>query len=512
MRKRESTGTFNAVPLLFTTLVISICSIVYELIIGSLSSYLLGDSVTQFSITIGLFLFSMGIGSYLSKYISRNLFDYFAAIEIGIGILGGFSSLMLFFFYIYSSIYPLAMYVCILLIGLLVGLEIPLLVRIIQENQQSLKNSIANLFAFDYIGGLIGSIVFPVLLLPKLGYITVAFFTGLLNLAAAALIVFNYRERLSRFRLFRNIACICLLVVFLFMMFGQQITTALEGGLYKDQIIYTRQTMYQKIVLTKHKDDLRLFLDGNLQFSSIDEYRYHEALVHVPMAVAPHAQKVLLLGAGDGLAARELLKYESITNITLVDIDQQLLDLCMENPLIRGLNEDSLKNPKVTLVAQDAFVYLQETDTVYDVIIADLPDPNNEALNKLYTTAFYRLCKSRLAQDGIFVTQSSSPFFTGRAFWCINKTLAQEFYTVVPYHLYVPTFGDWGFNLASNTPITPEQITLPKTAGLRYLTAENFDALFFFGQDEKKDMEQLEVNQLLKPTLINYYIEDTLNW
>lgn len=499
---------FNAAPLLFTTLLISICSIIYELIIGSLSSYLLGSSVTQFSITIGLYLFAMGIGSYLSKYLNRHLFDTFTLVEIAVGLLGSFSSILLFVCHIYTNIYPLVMYVMILSIGLLVGIEIPLLVRIIEANKQNIKSNIANLFAFDYLGGLVGSIAFPLLLLPKLGYVTTAFVTGLINLIAAAIIVFRYQDYLQYKTFFKNTLILCFIIVLGFTVYGDYMTRQLESGLYRDQIIYTRQSLYQKIVLTKHKDDLRLFLDGNIQFSSMDEYRYHEPLVHVPMSVFPEARHVLLLGAGDGLAVRQLLKYPGIQDILLIDLDEEMINLARTNPQIKKLNEQALDNNKVTVVIEDAFTYLQRANRKFDLIIIDLPDPNNGTLNKLYTTSFYRLVKQNLAPDGVMVTQSSSPYFTKNAFWCIHKTIHEEFSQVVPYHVYVPTFGDWGFNLATERKINISELRLPQGINYQYLNEDNFSSLFLFANDERVGLDKIELNTLFKPTLVGYYEGD----
>ncbi|MDR3231736.1 MAG: polyamine aminopropyltransferase [Synergistaceae bacterium] len=494
--------------LLFSTLVISICSVVYELIIGSLSSYLLGDSVLQFSQTIGLYLFAMGLGSYSSKRVLRDLFDAFVAIEIAVGFAGGFSSMLLFLCYVYSNAYPLLMYMLVLLIGFLAGLEIPLLVRIFERNRQSLRDGLANLFAFDYLGGLFGSLLFPLILLPSLGYVTVAFFTGVLNFAVAALIIFRYREHIVRFRTLRAAACFGLALLGAFTFAGDALTKNLEGGLYRDQVVLSRQTRCQKVVLTRHRDDLRLFIDGNVQFSSLDEYRYHEALVHVPMAARPDASRVLLLGAGDGLAARELLKYPSVREITLVDVDEALVELCRLDPRIVALNRGALDDDRVRLVFEDAFLFLRRNREPYDLILIDLPDPNNEALNKLYTSAFYGMVRRNLTPEGVMVTQSTSPWYTRDAFWCIHKTLAEEFPVVLPYHLYVPSFGDWGFNLASSSNLSFNLTTLP----LSWLNRENFDALFAFANDERGSGTKLAVNTLLRPSLLQYYTNDTLDW
>ena len=502
---------FDGRLLLVTTLLISICSIIYELLISSISSYLQGDSVLQFSITIGLYMSAMGIGSYISKYIKEDLFNKFMFIEMSVGIIGGFSSLVLFFVNIYTNIYILIMYTLIILIGICVGLEIPILTRIIENNESNVRKNLANIFTFDYIGGLIGSVIFPILLFPKLGFITTAFFVGTINLMVSLLIIYKYKEYIINYKTIRLISCICFIIILTFLCIGNFITDQIEKGLYMDDVILSKQTKYQKIVLTKHKDDLRLFLDGNLQFSSSDEYRYHEALVHVPMLYAPNHKRVLILGGGDGLATREILKYQDVEEIVLVDIDKDMTDLCSNDKQIKKLNNNSLGDKKVTIINRDGYMYIQENKQKFNVIIIDFPDPNNESLNKLYTNIFYNYIKNNLTDDGVMVTQSTSPYYAKKSFWCINKTIKSQFENVIPYHLQVPSFGEWGFNLAFNGDNKMEDIsnTSLKT---KYLNSENINSMFVFGNDEKIVLENIEENNMFKPSLIIYYNEEVQNW
>lgn len=492
--------------LMLTTLIISGCSICYELIISAVSSYLLGDSTLQYSVTIGLYMSAMGLGSFISKYMKKNLFDWFVLIEIGVGVMGGVSALILFLANLYLDQYQLVMYGEIIIIGTFVGVEIPLLTRIIEGDAENLRITLSSIFSFDYIGGLLGSIAFPLLLLPQLGYFATAFLTGSMNILAAVLIVFKYSERIRKPVIYKGIT----LLLFAFMMWGvlfsENISNYIEGGLYRDRVILSEQTQYQHIVLTRHKDDLRLFIDGNVQFCSLDEYRYHEALVHIPMSQAAKKDKVLILGGGDGMAVRELLKYEK-TQITMVDLDPEMIRICSENPIIAELNQNSLKSDRLHIINDDAYRYLEENEEAYDVIIVDLPDPNNESLNKLYTNIFYRLCKNSLTEDGILVVQSTSPYYATKAFWCIGKTLESEGFFVKPYHLQVPAFGDWGFHLASNKEL--EDI-YNITVDTKYLSEDNVDALFSFGKDEIA--EDVEINSLSRPVLIQYYSEAVKNW
>lgn len=491
---------------MLTTLIISGCSICYELIISAVSSYLVGDSTLQYSITIGLYMSAMGLGSFLSKYMKKNLFNWFVIIEIGVGMIGGISALFLFLANLYLESYQIVMYLEIIIIGTFVGAEIPLLTRIIEEDEENLRVTLSSIFSFDYIGGLVGSIAFPLFLLPQLGYFATAFLTGFMNIVAAMLIIYKYKERIQKVRWFKLLTAVLFAGMLFGMLFSENISTYIEGGLYRDHVILSKQTKYQKIVMTKHRDDLRLYIDGNVQFSSLDEYRYHEALVHVPMSKAVKKDNVLVLGGGDGLAVRELLKYKK-TKITLVDLDEEMIKLCKEEPNITALNEHSLDSDRLTIVNQDAYKYLEENTEQFDVILVDLPDPNNESLNKLYTNIFYRLCKNALTEDGILTVQSTSPYYAAKAFWCIHETLKSEGFYVRPYHLQVPAFGDWGFNMASKKELDDHFDIMADT---RYLSNDNVKFLFSFGKDEKA--ENVEINKLSKPKLIQYYLEAVKKW
>ena len=491
---------------MLTTLIISGCSICYELIISAVSSYLVGDSTLQYSITIGLYMSAMGLGSYLSKYVKKDLFNWFVCVEIGVGLTGGFSSLILFLSNLYLNSYQLVMYIEIIVIGTFVGVEIPLLTRIIEGDEENLRVTLSSIFSFDYIGGLLGSIAFPLLLLPNLGYFATAFLSGSLNILCSILIVWKYKERIKKVSFFQMLTVALFAVMVIGMIFSENISKHIEGGLYRDTVILSEQTKYQKIVMTKHKDDLRLYIDGNVQFCSLDEYRYHEALVHIPMAKAKKHDKVLILGGGDGLAARELLKYEN-THVVLVDLDDEMTKLCSTNPQIVELNEGSLTDERVTVVNMDAYKFLEDNTELFDVIIVDLPDPNNETLAKLYSNIFYRLCSNSLTEDGILTVQSTSPYYATKAFWCVNKTIESEGLYVKAYHLQVPAFGDWGFNMASKKEMD-DQFELQ--VDTRYLQEDIIPALFAFGKDEVTD--DVEINQLSKPKLIEYYNDAVREW
>ena len=528
------TNKWAAFVLLFSVCLIATCAIIYELIIAAVSSYLLGNSVYQFSVTIGLFMSSMGLGSYLSRYFSRCLVNRFILIEIAIALIGGISSAALFNTYIFyesAAVYLVVMFILITSIGTLVGLEIPILTRIIGQ-YDSLRVTLSNVLAFDYIGALIGSVIFPLILLKYTGLVQSAFIVSLLNVFVAGFLLFQYWKSVEgRYLLiFATVLTSGSLAVAA--MYSTDIDNWLESKLYRDHVQLSKQSRYQKIVLTKRdgqkdllsaddtivepsglevtnrRKDLRLFIDGNLQFSSVDEYRYHEALVHPAMNLADKRANVLILGGGDGLAAREVLRYPEVKRIVLIDIDPEITKVCSSYPEIVELNQGSLLNAKVTVINQDAYKFVEwgYHNQKFDVVIIDLPDPNRESLSKLYSVTFYRLIGNILNAKGVIVTQSTSPFFSRDAFWCIHHTIEEaELYTYA-YHLDIPSMGDWGFNLSAKTSHEIKKIRL--SVETNFLTNSLIQAMFQFG----KDVNELEtkINTLLKPVLMFYY-EDK-NW
>jgi len=501
----KKSSNFNETPLLFTVFIIAICGIIYELIVGAISSYLLGNSVKQYSITIGLFMSAMGIGSHLSKRFQEKLFDCFVTIELLLGLFGGFSAIILFAAYGYTKVYTVIMYMIIIIIGTLVGLEIPILTRIIEESKKNIRLTIANVLSFDYVGALLGSLAFPLLLLPYLGEIRTSFLVGFINISVAILVIYKYKSYIHYYKFIRAIAFVFAILIIVGFISGDITGRMIEDRFYRDKVIYRQQTKYQKMVLTKHRDDLRLFLDGNIQFSSMDEYRYHEALVHPAMALAEKKDSVLVLGGGDGLAVREILKYEDTDKITLVDLDPHITTFSSTNPLITDLNDNALTHEKVTIVNEDAYKYVENSKELFDVILVDLPDPNNESINKLYTNLFYRLLYNHLSEGGMVAIQSTSPYYANKAYWSIRRTVESEFDYTSGYHLHVPSFGDWGFTMASNKEFSIDNLAI--NVETKYLNDQVAKSMFFFGEDELKNKDRVEINSLTNTVLIRYYEE-----
>jgi spermidine synthase len=497
----------EALTLLASIFVIAACGLVYELLIATVSSYLLGSSVTQFSVSIGVFIGAMGVGSHLSQRVVKNLLGVFILVEIALGVIGGASVALLFWAYSEGVLYWIALYATLVLIGALTGLELPLLTRLLKR-YGTLRAVIAQALSFDYVGALVGSLAFPLLLLPSLGMMRTAFLIGLLNVSIA---MWNVRVFQPQWRAPWGLFALCgatgaaLVAGFACSL---QVVSLLERHLYEDEIIYAAQTPYQRIIITRWREDVRLFIDGNLQFSSTDEYRYHEALAHPAMSLAPVVENVLILGGGDGLAAREVLKYKTVQRVTLVDIDPRMTQLGKTYPAFVALNKGALRDKRVRLVHQDAHKFLERDSQLYDVIISDLPDPNTDVLAKLYSVEFYKLIKRHLAASGAFVTQATSPFFAREAFWCIVKTIEEADLRVAPYHAYVPSFGDWGFVLASPYALRIERADVK--APTKFLNRATLREMFVFG----KDMTEIpvDVSTLDRPAILHYYLNDWKQW
>jgi spermidine synthase len=486
--------------LLLSVFTVATCGLIYELIAGTLASYLLGDSVTQFSTVIGVYLFSMGIGSYLSKFLSRNLLAWFIQIEILVGLIGGTSSSILFLLFDVVESFRVLLYLLISLTGILVGLEIPLLMRILDTQQFAFKEIVSKVFTFDYIGALLASIIFPLILVPHLGLIRTSFFFGILNVIVAWVMCVQYKGTFK----WANYLQISALAVLLFLLggfvFSEKIQSFAETLAYHEKIIFTKSSPYQRIVLTRNNQDIRLYLNGNLQFSSLDEYRYHEALVHPGLQSLSKAANVLVLGGGDGLAVREILKHPSVQQITLVDLDREMTGLFTRNPILSGLNQQSLRSPKLKIIHADAFQWIKNCRQQFDFIVIDFPDPSSYSIGKLYTNTFYRLLHSILSDQGVAVVQSTSPFVAPQSFWCVDRTLQSVGFQTLPYHTYVPSFGDWGYVMAFKSHFQPAQQYLPS---LRFVNAESFDQMRHF----PKDMQRVntEVNRLNNQLLVHYF-------
>jgi spermidine synthase len=475
--------------------------LIYELLAGTLASYVLGDSVTQFSLIIGIYLFAMGVGSWLSRFIDKGLARRFVDIELAVAVLGGFSAPILFLTFSRVSYFYVVLYVVVFFIGVFVGLEIPLLLRILKDEIE-FKELVSRVLAFDYIGALLASILFPILFVPRLGLIRTSLIFGMLNACVALWGTWLLRPLIKGgVTALRVKAFVVLALLLVGLLKANKITSLAEDEMFADEIVYTKDTHYQRIVITRGRAGFQLFLNGNLQFSSTDEYRYHEALVHPAMLLANNPRRVLVLGGGDGLALREILKYPSVERVTLVDLDPEMTRLSSRFPPLAKLNQGSFNDPRVQVINEDAFIWVEDTsEAPYDAAIVDFPDPNTFALGKLYTTRFYRLLKSRLTATAAVSVQSTSPMFARKSYWCIIRTLEAAGFFVRPYYTAVPSFGLWGYALARSSAFEVPRNPMP---GLRFLDDQTLVGMFTLS----KDIEPVpvEINRLDNQALVRYY-------
>lgn len=494
--------------LLASVFVIAACGLVYELAAGALASYLMGDSVLQFSTIIGSYLFAMGLGSWLSRYLERQLVAQFLKIELLVGVIGGLMPAALFT--AHSLLPPdqlaafrVLLYALVLLVGALVGLEIPLVMRILKSHfseRYALRELVSQVLTFDYLGALLVALAFPLLLVPQLGLIRTGVFFGLLNVLVAVWALLIFRAELRSWRGHAWACALSLLLLGTAMLQAETLSSWAEDRFYGDRIVLRESSAYQRVVVTDSRAGTRLFLNGNLQFHSRDEYRYHEALVHPAMAGHGAPKRVLVLGGGDGMAVREVLRYASVESVTLVELDPHMTRLFSSLPLLTRLNGGALSSPKLKIVNADAFGWLEQTPEVFDVIVIDFPDPSNFALGKLYTTSFYQLVDQHLSAGGYAVVQTTSPLIARRSFWTVVNTIEAVGLSTTPYHAHVPSFGEWGFVLASRRPWAMPR-ALP--AGLRFLTLEGLPALMQFPTDMARLPTQ--VNRLSNQVLVQEF-------
>ncbi|WP_188062638.1 polyamine aminopropyltransferase [Sphingobium sp. KCTC 72723] len=487
--------------LLASVFAVATCGLIYELLAGTIASYLLGDSVTQFSTVIGTYLFAMGVGSWCSRYVKRDELRLFIRVEILVALLGGWSAAGLFLLFPLVEQFRLILYCLVFVIGFLVGLEIPLLMRILRD-RFDFNETVSNVLTFDYVGALAASLLFPLLLVPHLGLIRTGLMFGLLNVGVALLLLMLLpgRARLLREQVSALLVAASLIAGFVM---AERIQRWSEIAAYGERVIYATSSPYQRLVLTRKDDDVRLYLNGNLQFSARDEYRYHEALVHPAMGRVAHPRNVLILGGGDGLAAREVFRHPGVRSVTLVDLDPAMTRLFSHTALLTTLNRNALTDRRMHIVNADAFRWIRTAQARFDVIIVDFPDPVDFSVGKLYTESFYRMLRPRLAPGGVAVVQSTSPLVAPAAFWTVATTLEAAGFQTRPYHAYVPSFGEWGFILAGQTDPGMQVALLPTN---RFLSAAVAAQAMIFPPDMAR--RPVPVNRLDNQALVRSFAQE----
>jgi spermidine synthase len=449
----------------------------------------------------------MGIGSWLSRYFERQLVAHFLRIELLVGLIGGLMPAALFALQtLPSTSFRFVLYGLVLLVGTLVGLEIPLVMRILKRHfseRYALKDLVSQVLTFDYLGALAVAVAFPLLLVPHLGLVRTGAFFGLLNAAVAVWALWLFRGELRQLGS-HVVACLGVVAALLgAMAYADRISTWAEDRFYADRIVYSETSRYQRVVVTSGRAGVRLFLNGNLQFHSRDEYRYHESLVHPAMAAHGAPKRVLVLGGGDGMAVREVLKHPSVESVTLVELDPHMTTLFAEQPMLRELNGDALRSPKLKIINTDAFAWLEQNPGSFDVIVVDFPDPTNFSLGKLYTTSFYALLDAHLSASGYAVVQTTSPLIARKSYWTVATSLEAAGLTTTPYHAHVPSFGEWGFILASRRPF---RLPTALPQGLRFLTVEGLPGMLQFPPDMAR--VPAEPNRLSNQVLVQTFEQE----
>jgi spermidine synthase len=488
-----------------------LAGIVAEYVMSTLASYLLGNTVLQWTLIVSFMLFAMGIGSRLSKFIKNDILDSFIFIEFSLSIFCAISAVFTYFLTAYTQSIAPVIYLFSISIGILIGLEIPLATRL-NNYFEELRVNISSVMEKDYYGALLGGLLFAFIALPYLGLTYTPIILGAVNFTVACILFIKFYPFLNRHKLLiAGIIITPVIIVFLFVM-AKPIILYGEQHKYADKIIYQEQSPYQRIVITEWKDHYWLYLNGNEQFSSYDEERYHEPLVHPAMKLAARQNQILVLGGGDGLAVREILKYQNVKKITLVDIDPAITQLGQSYPIFVRLNNGALNDPRVNIINKDAYAFLIEDNNLYDIIIIDLPDPKTVELARLYSKQFYLNVARHLSKGGTVVTQAGSPFFARDAFLSILKTMRAGGLPAIAYHNHIPTLGEWGWVLGINLP-TIETDTIKEKVGQlrfsdidsRFLNNEAMLSMLNFGKGIFDKMDDIKVNDELDLALYFYY-------
>ncbi|WSJ91193.1 polyamine aminopropyltransferase [Streptomyces sp. NBC_01304] len=447
------------------------CGLVYELELVALASYLIGDSVTQASVVLSVMVFAMGIGSLLAKRLRPRAAAGFGAVEAALALVGGCSAMALYAGFVWAGETRALLVTFSLAIGVLIGAEVPLLMTMIQRiRRQDAGGAVADLFAADYVGALVGGLAFPFLLLPLFGQLTGALLTGAVNaVAGGALVLWLFRHDLStRARwvlLAANLAVLALLATAAVAV--DDFERAARHAVYGRDVRVAVQTDVQEVVLTGAPGEpLNLYLDGRLRVSGQDEHRYHEALVH-PAMNGPHT-RVLILGGGDGLAAREVLRHKAVRRLDIVELDAGVVRLAREDAALSALNRHAYRDPRLHVTTADAFGWLRGAPAAtYDVVISDLPDPGITASTKLYSQEFFGLAARALRSDGRLAVHAGAVSGRSRVFWTVDASVRAAGLRTAPYSALGRLAGfaagpdrssaavraprDWGFLLAGRT-------------------------------------------------------------
>lgn len=492
-----------------------LAGIVAEYILSTLASYFLGDSIFQWTIIVSTMLFSMGFGSRLSKYLNEHLLERFIFIEFILSILTSFSAILVYYIAAFTEAKAFFIYLLAILIGMLIGMEIPLVTRL-NDKFEELRINIASVLEKDYYGSLLGGLFFAFVGLPILGLTYTPFLLGAINFLVAVILFLKLKHLIKRWMIAIQMTIgVVSIILIIGTIWAEPILLFGEQAKYKDKIVYQEQSRYQKIVITQWKENYWLYLDARTQLSSLDEWLYHEPLVHPAMELAVDAKDVLVFGGGDGCAVREVLKHSEVNSIILVDLDPAMTDLGKNHPVLTAINDSSLHSKKVSIVNNDAYAYLETCEDFFDVVIADLPDPRSIELGRLYSYDFYKSVYNHLRPNGAFITQATSPYYSTMAFRCIDTTMQEAGFNTARLHNQILTFGEWGWIIGSKQIDSERMKNILQSLTFnnletKWLNTEAMHLMTSFGKPIFKIHQKPEVNTLLNPVLYQYYMKG--NW
>ncbi len=525
------------------------CGLAYEYTLSKIASDLLGNSVQQWATMIATMLFAMGLGAEVQKHTPANsLADRLISTQVLLAVLGGFGPLiMIHGFALLPQIYIIIQYSLAFAVGMLIGYEIPLMMRINEEAEPEMRINLAQVLKMDYVGALVGALLWTFLLIRYLSIDRISFIVGLTTIASAILCYILYRKKIARPQLRIAELVVGGALVTAGLLMGRSLTLKAEQFLYQDPVITSLTSPFQHIVLTKNQSgNLRCYINGHLQFNEADEHIYHENLVHPAMHLATRREKILILGGGDGLALREVLKYPDVQSVSLVDLDPMMTELAATDPNLIRLNGGSMQDPRLIrkeaagitegpefiqtqpsqhekfsaeshptatlhVINLDAAEFVKSAPGRFDVVIMDFPDPNSPDLAKLYGRPFYDHLERLLHPGGILVQQSGSTFQAREAYLCIGRTLKAAGFDAVPYHDNIPSFGEWGWWIATvGMPASHTRGGLEKIPELvvstRYLTPELIQSSLVFGKDQLVSKHQ-DFTSLTQPRVYHYHLQ-----
>lgn len=530
--------------LILTMAVLAGCGLIYEYLLSHYAGRVLGVMESAIYSMIGLMIVSMGLGAFAARKINC-AFNGFVWLELSVALIGTSAILLISGMVAFTQILPhiiadtfalpqdalpkggffkqlswLAIkspYGFGFLLGFLIGMEIPLIAKIREQiHQKHLENNLGTIYGADYIGAGIGAAIWVTFLL-TIDISKASALTAALNLVAGTVFIIIYWQKL-RFKTPLIIGHLALFVGLVFVyIHGNSWLNQMSNLLYLDKVVYSEKTRFQQMTITERQlgngqqPIINFYLNGRLQFSSADEQIYHSYLVAPVMEGSARHERVLIIGGGDGLALRDVLKWQP-NEVVLIDLDKQLVEL-FKHPhnilndrlanRLHALNANSLNDPRLNLINDDAFLAIDtflKTGQVFDSIIVDLPDPSHPDLNKLYSVNFYARLKQLLSGDGLMSVQSTSPYHAKDAFISIGKTInAAGFNHVEQYHDNVPSFGEWGWTIAAKHGLSASRRLKDKKAFNQqqsWLTLPMLLGAFEFSEGFYQQSEQIPINYL----------------